>query len=82
MLFLPLKKRLIKYLETKNIVKQFEKQRQLFEANPFYPSLYTKILKPKHFRIYSFRVTKKYRALFVYRGSDTIEIVEINDHYK
>lgn len=82
MLVLPLKKRLAQYIELKRITKQFEKQKRLFEANPFHPSLHTEILKPKHFRIYSFRITKKYRALFVYCGSDTIEIADINDHYK
>lgn len=79
---LPLAKRLAKYLETRGIRQQFEKQRNLFERNPLHPSLHTKILEPRHLRIYSFRVTRKYRAIFIYRGDATIEIVDINDHYR
>lgn len=82
MRILPLKKRLVDYLKTHGIKKRFEKQKHLFENNPFHPSLNTEILEPKHLRIYSFRFTRKYRAIFIYRGNSTIEIIDINDHYQ
>ena len=82
MTILPLKERLQKYLRRHSLERQFAKQLKLFRANPLHPSLHTEILEPKHHRIYSFRVTKRYRAIFIYRGSEIVEIVEINDHYQ
>lgn len=31
---------------------------------------------------YSFRLDRKYRALFIYTGEDEIEIIAITNHYK
>ena len=82
MKILPLKKRLVKYLQTRNLAKRFKKQAGLFLDNPFHPGLRTELLEPRQHHIYSFRVTGKYRALFIYREPGTIEIIEINDHYQ
>lgn len=82
MKLLPLSKRLIRYLEKRKIQNIFEKQKILFENNPFYSSLQIEILEPKQLRIYSFRVTRKYRAIFIYRGNSVIEIIDINNHYQ
>jgi len=79
---LPLNKRLLSYLKKHRLQKRFEKQKSLFENNPFYPSLHTEILEPKHLRIYSFRLTRKYRVIFIYQSNFTIEILDINDHYQ
>lgn len=79
---LPLSKRLLKYLKAHNLTKRFEKQKLIFEANPFYPSLHTEILEPKHLKIYSFRISQQYRAIFIYSGNSEIEIIDINDHYQ
>ena len=79
---LPLNKRLLNYLKKHRLLKRFEKQKSLFENNPFYPGLRTEILKPKHLRIYSFRLTRKYRVIFIYQSNFTIEILDINDHYQ
>lgn len=81
MKILPLTKRLIKYLKRHRLQQIFEKQKTLFENNPFHSSLRTEILKPKQLRICSFRVTRKYRAIFIYRGNYTVEIIDINNHY-
>lgn len=78
----PLSKRLLKYLEKHNLVERFEKQKLIFEANPFHPSLHTEILEPKHLKIYSFRINQQYRAIFIYRDNSDIEIIDINDHYQ
>jgi plasmid maintenance system killer protein len=82
MTILPLSARLVRYLEKRDLRKQFEKQKILFEHNPFHPSLETEILEPRHMRIYSFRITKKYRAIFIYREEGTVEMVDVNNHYR
>lgn len=78
----PLRKDLTDYLVKRQLLKIFNKQKNLFETNPFHPSLNSETLEPKHLRIYSFRITRNWRAIFVYTGKDTIEIVDINNHYK
>jgi len=78
----PLRIDLLTYLKKHNIKKKFDKQIKLFEENPRYPSLNTEILEPKHLKIYSFRIDKKYRAVFIFTTPDEIEIIDINDHYQ
>lgn len=82
MKILPLNKRLFLYLKKRQLQKRFEKQKFLFEKNPFHPSLRAEILEPKHLRLYSFRLTQKYRVIFIYYGNSAIEIIDINDHYQ
>lgn len=77
----PLRPDLLRFLKTHNLAKKFDKQAKLFCQNPRYPSLNLERLEPKQFRIYSFRIDRKYRAIFVFKSSDTIEIVDINLHY-
>jgi plasmid maintenance system killer protein len=77
-----LHKRLIKYLAKHGLRTAYEKQIDLFQRDPFHPSLHTEILEPRHLRIYSFRVTKQYRAIFIYSGNQQIQIIDINDHYQ
>lgn len=71
---------LLKYLAKHNLKKKFDKQVKLLEENPRHPSLNTERLEPKHLKIYSFRVDRKYRAIFII-NSEEVEIVDINDHY-
>lgn len=78
----PLNKHLTIYIRRHHIVKQFEKQKRLFEANPLHPGLHTELLEPKILRIYSFRITRSYRAIFIYCGNKTIEIIDVNNHYR
>lgn len=77
----PLRGDLVRYLQERNLTKRWEKQKYLFEQNPKHPSLETEILEPRHLKLYSFRVSLKYRAIFVYLGNDQIEIIDINNHY-
>ena len=79
---LTLSARVSRYLERRNLLQVFEKQRKLFEVNPLHPSLNTEILHPKHLRIYSFRITRAYRAIFIYVGSNSVKIIDINNHYQ
>lgn len=77
----PLRKDLKHLLKKQGLVKKFEKQKGLFEANPRHPSLNTEKLQPKHFNIYSFRLDHKWRAVFIIHKNDEIEMVDINPHY-
>jgi len=70
-----------KYLKERNLQKKFEKQKELFENNLFHPSLETELLEPKKMRIWSFRLDKKYRALFFFKSRDAVEIIDVNNHY-
>lgn len=71
-----------RYLKKHRLENKFRKQQKLFESNPFHPSLATELLEPRQRKFYSFRVDRKYRALFFYRGNDEIEIFDINNHYR
>jgi len=79
---IPLHPDIQKYLKRKNLERKFIKQKALFEQNSFYPGLNTELLEPKEMRIWSFRIDRRYRAIFIFREKDTIEIIDINDHYK
>ena len=82
MKILPLHSELVAYLKKRRLEKKFEKQRLVFEHNTFHPSLGTELLEPKHMRIWSFRIDKKYRAIFIFREKNVVEILDINNHYK
>ena len=56
------------YLKKHNLEKKFKKAKQLFELDPFYPSLHTELLEPKDRLIYSFRLDKKYRIIYTPRN--------------
>ncbi|MEK7503090.1 MAG: hypothetical protein AAB556_01440 [Patescibacteria group bacterium] len=82
MKILPLGSELIEYLKKRGLATKFEKQKNFFEENPFHPSLNIEILEPKNLEFYSFRIDRKYRAIFIYRGNGVVEIIDINNHYK
>ncbi|MBU4014017.1 MAG: hypothetical protein KJ550_11185 [Proteobacteria bacterium] len=48
---------------------------------PSHPSLNTELLEPKHRLIYSFRIDRRYRALFICLPEDTTEILAVTKHY-
>jgi plasmid maintenance system killer protein len=80
---LAIHKDILEYLREHNLEKKFSKQVSLLSAYfSFYPSLEVELLEPKHLKIWSFRVDKKYRAIFIFRDSRTIEILDVNNHYK
>jgi Txe/YoeB family toxin of Txe-Axe toxin-antitoxin module len=70
------------YIHTHGLLKKWEKTKNLFEHNPFHPSLNTELLEPKHRLIYSFRIDLKYRALFICLPDEKIEIIAITKHYR
>lgn len=70
------------YLKEHNLIKKFEKQYKLFLENPHHPSLNLEILEPKVRGLWSFRIDRKYRALFIVDENNEIEIIAITNHYK
>ena len=78
----PLRAALEEYLDRHNLRQKFERQKQLFEENLRHPSLHTELLEPSQWRIYSFRIDQKYRAIFRIRKDGDAEIIDINNHYQ
>lgn len=77
----PLRSDLNKILIKHNLGKKFSKQKLLFTNNPRHPSLNTEKLKPAKLNIYSFRLDKKWRAIFIIVKNQA-EIIDINPHYQ
>lgn len=78
----PLSPKLVNYLSKHNLTNKFNKQLGLFKENPNYPSLNIEKLSPKTAGLYSFRIDRKYRAVFHILLSGEAQIVDINDHYQ
>lgn len=77
----PLRNDLKRFLKKHQLLKKFNKQSVLFEDNLRHPSLNTELLEPRDLRIYSFRIDKKYRAIFIISGGEA-EVVAVNKHYQ
>jgi Txe/YoeB family toxin of Txe-Axe toxin-antitoxin module len=82
MKILPLHSEIVRYLSERRLTSKFEKQGRRFEKSPFHPSLHTEVLEPRSLHIWSFRVDLKYRAIFIFRAPDKIEILDVNNHYR
>lgn len=78
----PLHKTLEEYLKEHALGKKWEKAKKLFEENPRHPSLHTELLEPKENLIYSFRLDRKYRALFYIHENKSAEVFAITKHYQ
>lgn len=74
--------KLFSYLSHHSLIKKFTKQVNLFSQNPNHPSLHTEKLEPKGLGLFSFRIDRKYRAVFHILASGGAEIIDINDHYQ
>ena len=81
-IILDLRSDIEEYLRTHGLLKKWGKVRQLFEDNPTHPSLNTELLEPKHHAIYSFRIDKKFRAIFIYLAHDCVEVISVTNHYR
>ncbi len=77
----PIKKSIIDYAKLHRLEAKLAKAVELFEQNNNHPSLNVELLEPKHLGVYSFRVDRKYRALFVQKKRE-IEILVVTNHYK
>jgi len=76
-----LREDLEKYILKHGLSKKWERVKTLFENDPSHPSLKTELLEPKHRLIYSFRIDRKYRALFICLPNNKIEMIAITKHY-
>jgi len=76
-----LNEKLVEYLETHQLVKKYNKAKLIFEKDWNHPSLNVEVLEPKHLKIYSLRLDKKYRAIFILIENE-IEIIAFTNHYK
>ena len=72
---------LTQYLRTHGLWRKWLKAKQLFEIDPSHNSLHTELLEPKHRHIYSFRIDRNYRALFISLPDNAIEIISVTKHY-
>lgn len=74
----PVLKKLKKY----GLVGKYIKQVKLLENNVYHPSLNVELLEPKKMGIYSFRIDRKYRAIFIFREkNEVIEVINVTVHY-
>jgi len=70
-----------KYLKKYQLEKKFEKAKRLFEQDIRHPSLNVELLEPKYLKVYSFRLDRKYRAIFIVVNNEA-EILTVTNHYK
>ncbi len=82
MKILPLHLEIVYYLRKRELERKFDKQKSLFECNPSHPGLETELLEPRRLRIWSFRIDRKYRVIFIFRDRSTVEILDVNNHYQ
>ena len=82
MYILPIHKDILEYTKKHSLEKKFKKQVGFLETNISHPSLEVEHLAPKHLKIWSFRVDKKYRGIFIFHDDKTIEILDVNNHYR
>jgi len=65
------------------VKKKLEKSLRSLEENWQHPGLRVELLEPKKMRIWSFRVDRKVRALFIWRKDlEAIEILNLTVHYR
>ena len=82
MKILPLHSDIVRYLKRHNLQKKFEKQIRFLKNDIHHPSLAVELLEPKHLRIFSFRVDRQYRAIFIFHDRNAIEVIDVNNHYR
>ena len=76
-----LNKKQLKYLAKHSLQKKYEKAVKLFEDDYKHPSLNVEPLIPKSLKMYSFRLDRKYRAVFIIVDGKA-EIITITNHYE
>ncbi len=79
---LPVHPEIANYLKKRNLERKFAKQIGLVESSLRHPSLEVELLEPKNLKFFSFRVDRKYRAVFIFHNPNKIEIIDVNNHYR
>ena len=67
--------------ERHQLTKKWDKARRLLEANIRHPSLNVELLEPRWRGFYSFRIDRRYRAMFFFVGGKA-EVFAITKHYR
>jgi len=70
-----------RYITRHGLQSKWKKCEALFMQNPKHPSLHTELLEPREEMIFSFRLDKKYRVLFMIKNS-TAFVFRITNHYR
>lgn len=52
---------------------------QILSRNPFYPTLHTKSLKGELSRMFSFRITRDWRVIFIFEDNNKIRLVKVGN---
>jgi plasmid maintenance system killer protein len=78
---LPLTPRQQRYLKDKGLEKKFVKQLSFLLKNSLHFSLNLELLEPKTKGLYSFRLDRQYRVIFIFTKGD-IEVITITNHYR
>ena len=73
--------KVFRYIKAHELDDKWKKAVALFESNIKHPSLNTELMAPKEEMIYSFRIDRKYRALFMIKNN-TAFIFRITNHYR
>lgn len=76
----PLRSDLKQFLLKRRLSAKWEKAKNLFEMNSRHPSLNVELMEPRWHGIFSFRIDRKYRALFFFDDRE-IEVFKITNHY-
>ena len=74
-------KKATKQIQKLGLKKQFEKQKALFLANPFHPSLDFKPLKGANKGFYAFRINNQFRARLIKTDEQTYFILVVGDFH-
>ena len=82
MIILPVDPELQRYLHRHGLERKFKKQLTLAENDLFHPGLKTERLEPRNLKLWSFRLDRKYRVIFMFREPNVIEIIDVNNHYR
>jgi len=78
----PLRADMVQYMRKRNLTRKYAKASRLFELNSRHPSLHFELLEPRERGVHSFRIDRKYRALFLLVAPDEAEVFSITNHYK
>jgi len=79
---LPLREEEKIFLKQHHLLLKWKKACVLFNKNIKHPSLHVELLEPKWRGIFSFRIDRKYRALFRMITPRSVEVFRITNHYK
>ena len=70
-----------RYIKAHKLDNKWKKAIALFKSNIRHRSLNTELMEPKEEMIYSFRIDRKYRALFMVKNNIAF-VFRITNHYR